>query len=533
MDESTDEPSDWNLGSELGALLSSSNVAAHRIESHISENMRYSQTKEEGDGLDPEIQPMLWSSGCISETSPGSDEAGAWSPPLAEVWTDWSEEVSRAAPSHVAPVAVGVQELSQKQFAKHALDSGHVPTQVAKPCEELTDLDPCLKHSWSPDAVTRGETEVRLCQEAVVEDARCDVDLEREDHVEARVQEKGNAATSLERKATEQEDGSLTPRRVNPLGAGRSNSGVKESFMPDDARDVEEAVSLQPDRRVMCTERPPSYARRLLRHLDSAEPSSDLQQWEPRHKGDDVLPTFMGLNLQQHSAMFREIAFHFSRRLEDVSQLQVQIPDMQSTKPEMERDNFMFVLPEAQTSETEGCPGTPSQLGESSSRAQNLVQFPMRNACFQWPRVLHMTTFYLGDGARRACLVEQARRAMEFVDSEWRVRCTHVVYALDGLLVVVLELLDDGLLMEASTIPHVTLLTRRPFAPRHAHEALTRVRDAGLLVNPGGADIVKLSSAEVAGSIVDLHVCGILGDLDRFSASLTAHLECFWRHRRF
>ena len=60
MDESTDEPSDWNLGSELGALLSSSNVAAHRIESHISENMRYSQTKEEGDGLDPEIQPMLW-----------------------------------------------------------------------------------------------------------------------------------------------------------------------------------------------------------------------------------------------------------------------------------------------------------------------------------------------------------------------------------------------------------------------------------------------------------------------------------------
>ena len=80
-----------------------------------------------------------------------------------------------------------MQELSQKQFAKHALDSGHVPTQVAKPCEELTDLDPCLKHSWSPDAVTRGETEVRLCQEAVVEDARCDVDLEREDHVEARL----------------------------------------------------------------------------------------------------------------------------------------------------------------------------------------------------------------------------------------------------------------------------------------------------------------------------------------------------------
>eukprot|EP00927_Polykrikos_kofoidii_P023950 TRINITY_DN2187_c0_g2_i1.p1 TRINITY_DN2187_c0_g2~~TRINITY_DN2187_c0_g2_i1.p1 ORF type:complete len:967 (-),score=154.45 TRINITY_DN2187_c0_g2_i1:37-2937(-) len=162
---------------------------------------------------------------------------------------------------------------------------------------------------------------------------------------------------------------------------------------------------------------------------------------------------------------------------------------------------------------------------------------------FQRPRVLHMTTFYFGAGMP-ASFSPAASRALELEGSRWPVRVTHLLYADGALLVAALEVAGSGMPMEASCLPHATLLFRPPFVPGHARAVMERALAAGLLDSPrgDGAAIQLLPRAQLDGASVDIYVQRLqaprrdntsesaVGAAAESVAVLEGRLTSFWEH---
>eukprot|EP00747_Dinoflagellata_sp_TGD_P068410 gnl/TRDRNA2_/TRDRNA2_155699_c0_seq2.p1 gnl/TRDRNA2_/TRDRNA2_155699_c0~~gnl/TRDRNA2_/TRDRNA2_155699_c0_seq2.p1 ORF type:complete len:158 (+),score=36.52 gnl/TRDRNA2_/TRDRNA2_155699_c0_seq2:617-1090(+) len=157
--------------------------------------------------------------------------------------------------------------------------------------------------------------------------------------------------------------------------------------------------------------------------------------------------------------------------------------------------------------------------------------------------MLHMTAFYLGG---EELLAPDARRALELEGTKWPVRPLHLVYAAGALLVATLEVTADGLPTEPDCIPHVTLLTRRPFGPVDANDALDAALSAGLLdglfgsTNREQGEILVLPQASVGCTYLDLYVQRLAASspehqegcsaADAGGPLMPARLESFWNH---
>lgn len=123
---------------------------------------------------------------------------------------------------------------------------------------------------------------------------------------------------------------------------------------------------------------------------------------------------------------------------------------------------------------------------------------------FAWPATLHVTVLY----PENAGLESEVLQMEALEGSEWDVHLESLVYAPDACLTATVHVraADGGqtpLPFRANAIPHMTLLTRPPCRPRHAHDLLAVARTAGVLRRakaPAAAGKIILCSSVVAGS---------------------------------
>lgn len=177
---------------------------------------------------------------------------------------------------------------------------------------------------------------------------------------------------------------------------------------------------------------------------------------------------YAGLDLQRHRGFFEHEARRFATQL--AGSLQVQLP-------------------------------VPS--------AQGLVEV----GGFAWPPALHMTTFYGHSALGRGGVPEEA---LAMQGSTWQVFVESLVYAADAVLLATLRVGEGAfgpLPMESDALPHVTLLTRWPFRPRHARDLLASVSTARLLGYTAGRSddgkIMVCPGFEFGGHVADVYILNI------------------------
>ncbi|CAK8986963.1 Uncharacterized protein SCF082_LOCUS840 [Durusdinium trenchii] len=157
----------------------------------------------------------------------------------------------------------------------------------------------------------------------------------------------------------------------------------------------------------------------------------DIQEdSEPRaaRATSGAVPQYIGLNLQEHQPFFQQVAEGLALQL----------------------DSLALALE----------PPLPRPGG------------------LQWPtEPLHMTTFFLGGSRAALQACEAAESAWLLEGSEWELHTAHLIY-LEGALLVMSLRVPEHLPMDPGCLPHVTLLSRPPFAPLHASEVLAKATEA-------------------------------------------------------
>lgn len=203
---------------------------------------------------------------------------------------------------------------------------------------------------------------------------------------------------------------------------------------------------------------------------------------------------FIGLGLQHCQQFFWSTATTFARQLAADFHVELRLPDVYV--PSVPSPEQALPLPDADTG-TAGSHGRASLVLEEE---------------YKLPRVLHMTTWYLG-GEPASSLPAEARNALSLEGSTWPLRPTHLLYAHGAMLVAALEVTRSGLPLEPGCWPHATLLTRLPFLPSNARELLDKASADGLFdasrVSGGSSasqPILALPRVRLAGNWVDLYV---------------------------
>eukprot|EP00971_Amphidinium_carterae_P230683 4577781-Amphidinium_carterae.1 len=154
---------------------------------------------------------------------------------------------------------------------------------------------------------------------------------------------------------------------------------------------------------------------------------------------------------------------------------------------------------------------------------ENAGQADHSSDCFQVPRCLHMTTWFLGRQ-----LLGEACTALELEGSLWCVKATHLIFATQTALLAIMEVQDNTLPMESGSVPHVTLLTMPPFTPGNVRQLLQALWAQDVLhVAPVSADAERLrlvTNFHFRERALEL----IIFDLVGRGEAMHARLESFW-----
>eukprot|EP00929_Paragymnodinium_shiwhaense_P019810 TRINITY_DN13394_c0_g1_i8.p1 TRINITY_DN13394_c0_g1~~TRINITY_DN13394_c0_g1_i8.p1 ORF type:complete len:526 (-),score=92.80 TRINITY_DN13394_c0_g1_i8:35-1612(-) len=177
-------------------------------------------------------------------------------------------------------------------------------------------------------------------------------------------------------------------------------------------------------------------------------------------------PNYVALDMQPHREVFWELARQFADELQAHFQIALPLPDARGSKHAA--------------------------------------------GGFRRPRLLHMTTAYVG-GEAGALSASGIQRSLALIGTEWGVEVTHLLYAEGALLLaaVQVEAADKGSLpLEPGCFPHVTLLHRPPFSPGLARDVMAAAVSAGLVSSQVRREptVLALPGLRLAGVSVDLFV---------------------------